>query len=64
MDDRCNQCKFLYYDKKNSSESMYIGEGNYRWLCKKYNINLTCYLDGDKGNDVFRCNNCKEEECR
>ena len=62
MDDRCKQCNFLFYDEKASLPSRYIGEGYYRWRCKKYNINLTCYLDGDKGNDVFRCNECKEEE--
>lgn len=62
MDDRCEKCKFLHYDKKNSSPSHWIGEGYYRWLCEKYNISLTCYLDGDKGNDVFRCSECREEK--
>ena len=65
MNDRCKKCKFLYYDKKNSLESMYIGEGSYRWLCKKYITKfrwLTCYGDGDKGNDVFRCSECIEKE--
>jgi len=64
MDDRCEKCRFLYYDKKNSLESQYIGEGNYVWFCKKYNTDLSVYLDGDKGSGVFRCNKCKEDECR
>jgi len=68
MEDRCEQCRFLYYDKKASRPSIWIGEGYYIWFCKKYKVELNCYLDGgkgkNKGNDVFRCNECMDELLR
>lgn len=68
MDDnnRCGRrCVYLHYDEKESSPSVYIGEGYYIFNCKKYKVGgLSCYLDGDKGNDVFRCSECMEKRRR
>ncbi len=54
----CQKCRSLYYDEKASLPSRYTGEGMYVYVCRLYKIKLSCYLDGAKGEDVFRCGEC------
>lgn len=61
----CQKCVFLRYDEKASLPSRYIGEGRYVYVCKLYNVHwLSCYLDGAKGEGVFRCSECLENESK
>jgi len=65
MDDEyCQKCRSLYYDKEASLPSCYIGEGMYVYTCKRYKVRLSVYLDGAKGEAVFRCGECKDVEMR
>lgn len=63
-DKYCQKCRSLYYDEKASSPSRYIGEGHYVYTCKRYNVDLSVYLDGAKGEDVFCCGECLLERVK